>query len=54
MARSGEQRGRTSKDDPRNHGFGLFSIREKTEKNGGSVQIQRIEGVFLLSIFLPI
>ena len=54
LARSGEQRGRTSKDDPRNHGFGLFSIREKTEKNGGSVQIQRIEGVFLLSIFLPI
>lgn len=54
LARSGEQVERTSKEDPRNHGFGLFSIREKAEKNGGSVQIQRSEDVFSLNIFLPI
>lgn len=53
LARNGEMPGRTSKDDPRSHGFGLYSIREKTEKNGGTVQIERREGRFVLSIFLP-
>lgn len=53
LAHSKKLTGRTSKDDPRNHGFGLYSIREKTEKNGGSIQIERENGCFTLKIFLP-
>lgn len=44
---------RTKKADARNHGFGLYSIREKTENNGGSVEVEQADGVFRLRVFLP-
>ena len=45
--------GRTSKDDALHHGFGLYSIRDKAEKNGGSVDIERTAETFVLTLFLP-
>ena len=48
-----DARRRTKKADTRNHGFGLYSIREKAEKNGGSIEVEQGEGVFRLRIFLP-
>lgn len=44
---------RTKKADARNHGFGLYSIREKTEKNGGSIEVVQTDGCYQLNIFLP-
>lgn len=44
---------RTSKADSRDHGFGLYSIREKAEKNGGSIEIEQVDGVYRLHLFLP-
>lgn len=44
---------RTKKADTRNHGFGLYSIREKTEKNGGSIEVVQTSDRYQLNIFLP-
>lgn len=48
-----EKTRRTKKADTRNHGFGLYSIREKTEKNGGSIEVMQTEDRYQLNIFLP-
>ena len=45
---------REEKKDRRDHGFGLSSIREKAERNGGAVRIQKGGGRFLLEVFLPV
>jgi len=44
----------TKKSDVRNHGFGLKSIRTVTEKYGGDVSFNFIDGVFTVNILLPI
>lgn len=44
---------RTKKADTRAHGFGLYSIREKAEKNGGSIEVVQGGVRFQLNIFLP-
>lgn len=45
---------RTQKKDTRNHGFGLQSMRDKVEKNGGSLEITQSAECFSLRIFLPV
>lgn len=45
---------RTKKADVRNHGFGLVSIRDKAEKNGGSIETRQEDGRFILTIYLPV
>lgn len=44
---------RTRKRDTRNHGFGLHNIRDKAEKNGGSIDIHQTDDRYQLNIFLP-
>ncbi len=44
---------RTGKE-ARDHGFGLSSIREKAERNGGDIRIQKGGGRFLLELYLPV
>lgn len=45
---------RTKKKDKSNHGFGLYSIREKAEKNGGTITMRQEQDRFILDILLPI
>ncbi|MDO4280140.1 MAG: ATP-binding protein [Peptococcaceae bacterium] len=45
--------GRTTKSDGLNHGYGLRSIREKVEQNGGTMTITTETGHFRLDILLP-
>ena len=44
----------TTKEDKDYHGYGTRSIRMLTEKYGGDLKISADDGVFLLSILLPI
>lgn len=44
----------TTKQDKDYHGFGTRSIRMLTEKYGGDLQIEAEDGVFRLSILLPV
>ncbi len=44
----------TTKQDRDYHGFGTRSIRTLTEKYGGDLQIEAEDGVFRLSILLPV
>ena len=44
---------RTKKAAVRDHGFGLYNIREKVEKNGGSIEVVQTADTYQLNIFLP-
>ena len=44
----------TKKADKINHGFGIYNIREKAEKSGGSISIRQAQEKFTLDILLPI
>lgn len=44
----------TSKDNKDYHGFGMQSIRKLTERYGGSIRLSIRDGIFRLSILLPI
>ncbi|MEE0103839.1 MAG: ATP-binding protein [Christensenellales bacterium] len=44
----------TSKENKEYHGFGTRSIRTLTEKYGGDLKISAENGIFRLSIMLPI
>lgn len=44
---------KTTKKDVKNHGFGLRSIQETVKKYGGSMEIERKEGTFVLFLYLP-
>lgn len=46
--------GQTTKQDRLNHGYGLRSIREKVEQNGGTMTITTEDELFRLEIMLPI
>jgi sensor histidine kinase regulating citrate/malate metabolism len=46
--------GQTTKQDRLNHGFGLRSIRDNVEQNGGIMTITTETGLFRLEIMLPI
>ena len=45
---------RTTKEDENNHGYGLKSIQRITERYGGIMNISSEDGIFLLSILIPI
>lgn len=45
---------RTTKEDEKNHGFGMRSIRRFVDEYGGHMSIRTEGGVFSLSILLPI
>lgn len=45
---------RTTKGDEKNHGFGMRSIRRFVDERGGHMGIRAEDGVFSLSILLPI
>lgn len=45
---------RTTKPDPENHGFGVGSIRSVTQRYGGTMDISAQDGIFLLSVLIPI
>ncbi len=44
----------TTKQNPEEHGYGLQSIESIAQRYGGSMDIQTQDGVFLLSILLPV
>ena len=44
----------TSKGDTANHGFGVRSIRSVAEKYGGTVHIKNEDGLFILTVLLPV
>ena len=44
----------TSKEDKNYHGFGMQSIRMLTERYEGDIQLESDQGIFKLSIMLPI
>jgi hypothetical protein len=44
----------TTKPDPSMHGYGLRSIQEAVERNGGSITYSSERGVFALTAFLPL
>ncbi|HIU25923.1 MAG TPA: sensor histidine kinase [Candidatus Copromorpha excrementigallinarum] len=44
----------TAKEDGRNHGFGLRSIKETAERNGGSMEIKSRDGRFCLLVHMPL
>lgn len=45
---------RTTKGDPREHGFGMKSMRRLAEKYGGSLTVHAGDGVFTLTAVLPL
>lgn len=45
---------KTTKGDERNHGFGMRSIRRCVDDYGGEMSVRATDGVFSLSILLPI
>lgn len=45
---------RTTKPDAENHGFGVSSIRSITQRYGGTMDISAEDGIFLLSILIPL
>ncbi len=45
---------RTTKTDERSHGFGIKSIQSIAERYGGIMNISTEDGIFLLSILIPI
>ena len=45
---------RTTKPDPENHGFGISSIRSVAQRYGGTMDISTEDGIFLLSVLIPI
>ena len=45
---------KTSKKDKRSHGFGVRSIKAMAEKYGGSIYIEAEEGIFTLTIMIPL
>lgn len=45
---------RTTKGDESNHGYGLKSIQRITERYGGIMNISSEDGIFMLSILIPI
>lgn len=44
----------TSKEDPKNHGYGLFNIRAAVEKYGGEMSVCTDDGEFRLTILFPV
>lgn len=44
----------TTKADKQYHGFGMRSIQMLTEKYGGDLQVRAEDGVYMLSIMLPV
>lgn len=44
----------TTKADKRHHGFGMRSIQLLTEKYGGDLQVRAEDGIYMLSIMLPV
>ena len=44
----------TSKEDKNYHGFGMQSIRMLTERYEGDIQLESDQGIFKLSIMLPV
>ncbi len=44
----------TTKADERSHGFGIKSIQSITERYGGTMNISTEDGIFLLSVLIPI
>ena len=44
----------TTKADKQYHGFGMRSIQMLTEKYGGDLQIRAEDGIYTLSIMLPL
>lgn len=44
----------TTKEDKQYHGFGMRSIQMLTEKYGGDLQVRAEDGIYMLSIMLPI
>ena len=44
----------TSKGDTANHGFGVRSIRSVAGKYGGTVHIKNEDGLFILTVLLPV
>lgn len=44
----------TTKPDPENHGFGVRSMEEIVRRYGGTMELSAADGVFLVSILLPI
>ncbi|MGM9593006.1 MAG: ATP-binding protein [Candidatus Onthomonas sp.] len=45
---------RTTKPDAENHGFGVSSIRSVAQRYGGTMDISAEDGIFLLSVLIPI
>lgn len=45
---------RTTKGDPREHGFGMKSMRRLAEKYGGSLTVRAQDGLFTLTAVLPL
>lgn len=45
---------RTTKQDAADHGYGLESIRRLAERYGGSADILARDGIFTLSVYLPL
>ena len=45
---------RTTKEDESSHGFGVKSIRSVAERYGGIMNISAEDGIFLLSILIPL
>lgn len=44
----------TTKADKQHHGFGMRSIQMLTEKYGGDLQVRAENGIYMLSIMLPV
>lgn len=44
----------TSKADKSNHGFGLKSIKEITERYHGSLELKTVDGIFNLFLYIPL
>lgn len=44
----------TSKPDKENHGFGVGSIRSVTQRYGGTMDISTDDGIFVLSVLIPL
>ncbi|WP_373214534.1 ATP-binding protein [Ruminococcus sp. 5_1_39BFAA] len=45
---------KTSKEDKGSHGFGVRSIKAMAEKYGGSIHIKAEDGIFTLTILIPL
>ncbi len=46
--------GKTSKEDPFLHGFGLSNIRKAAEKYDGQCMVKAVKGKYVLKIMIPV